>query len=355
MAFPKHPKIQQNDKGELLLNFGEYGQEIEVACFSGDGTRCLTVQEVGIAKIRNVDSNELVAQFQPLSPLEGSEEKSPMKGGFQVFIESAALNQDGSLALLGLNDGTARLYSVETKKEILTLNEPNTEPSQDWSVIRAVAFSPDGSLALVGFFSRSVGVWNVKEKTFVRLLSGSHENRLFKKPFVRDTMTSSISATDDNKYVFAGFADMTATVWNLESGEPVFDAYNHVEKILDVWCDGENYLWATSGGAGYNFSEKQTAAKILDTGESWEEIKFSPDGRKFLARGISGTVKKWTVSTKKSQHVSEAGNGSVSITGRSNRNKLQAASRSLSLADGIRKFHSHRRRTARLGYAAESF
>jgi hypothetical protein len=41
---PDHPKIQVDDAGSLMLNFGQYGGEIELACFSGDGRRLLTVK-----------------------------------------------------------------------------------------------------------------------------------------------------------------------------------------------------------------------------------------------------------------------------------------------------------------------
>ena len=38
-----HPKIRTDETGDLSLNFGEYGREVEVACFSGDGRRLLAV------------------------------------------------------------------------------------------------------------------------------------------------------------------------------------------------------------------------------------------------------------------------------------------------------------------------
>lgn len=307
MSLPKHPKIHQNQAGDLYLNFGEYGQEIELACFSADGTKLLTVQEVGIAKIWDVRSKSLVTQIKPTSPLAGRHDKAPVLGGFKVFIESAALNYNGTLALLGLNDGTARLFTIDTGEQLSIFNMPGEEPSQNWSVIRAVNFSLDGSLVLIGFFGRSVGVWNVKDKTLVRLLSSQHGNRLFKVPFVRDTMVSSLSASPDKRYVFAGFADMTSVIWDIKSGEVVFDAYQHVEEILDLWSEGEQIRWATSAGVVYQSSDFDSARKILETEESWQEVKFSPDGKSLLSRSLTGAVHKWSL-TGESQYISDAGN-----------------------------------------------
>ena len=92
-----HPKFRQTEDGTLLLNFGEYGREVEVAAISGDGRRVLTVKEVGTAEVWELESGTRVGVLQPTSPLEGSRDAAPMGSTFQVFIEAAALNADGTL------------------------------------------------------------------------------------------------------------------------------------------------------------------------------------------------------------------------------------------------------------------
>lgn len=64
-----HPKIQHDDQGNLFLNFGEYGESVEVAASSGDGKRMLTVREVGIARVWDIDAGTLIAELVPDSPL----------------------------------------------------------------------------------------------------------------------------------------------------------------------------------------------------------------------------------------------------------------------------------------------
>lgn len=39
MAEHQHPMMNVDESGNLWLNFGEYGQEVELACFSKDGSR----------------------------------------------------------------------------------------------------------------------------------------------------------------------------------------------------------------------------------------------------------------------------------------------------------------------------
>lgn len=58
MAEQQHPMMKVDDSGNLWLNFGEYGQEVELACFSKDGSRLLTVQEVGVAKVFDTKTSD---------------------------------------------------------------------------------------------------------------------------------------------------------------------------------------------------------------------------------------------------------------------------------------------------------
>jgi hypothetical protein len=145
-----HPKICRDSQGNLLLNFGDYGQEVEVAAIAGNGRRILTVREVGIAQVWDVESGERLAEIRAESPLSGTKGTAPGAGDFQVFIESAALNRDGSYALLGLNDGTAVVYAVDGPTRLSVLHPPGEVPGTKWGVIRSVRYS-------MGVFVRGSG------------------------------------------------------------------------------------------------------------------------------------------------------------------------------------------------------
>jgi hypothetical protein len=94
---PSHPKIQRDDQGNLWLNFGEYGQQIEVACFSSDGTRLLTVRDVSVAQVWDTISGQRIGEIRPDSPLAGSS-RGPTTRPFEVFVEAASLSPDGTRA-----------------------------------------------------------------------------------------------------------------------------------------------------------------------------------------------------------------------------------------------------------------
>jgi WD40 repeat protein len=239
MSQCQHPKMFKEDKGTLFLNFGKEEKEIDLACFSTDGSTLLTVREVGVASIWDTTSCAQIGEIRPTSPLTGTEMGGAGGARFKVYIESVALNNDGTLALLGLNDGTAGIFSTQNGVRLSTFHPPDTQPAESCRAIRAVAFSSDGKLALVGFLHRAVGVWNTGDHTLVQFLSNPYSDRLFTVPFFEETITTSVAASKDNCYVFAGFADMTATLWKLDSRKVVFKAFQHLEDILDVWVEAK--------------------------------------------------------------------------------------------------------------------
>jgi len=266
-----HPKIQEATDGSLLLNFGEYGKEIEVACFSGDGRRVLIVEKVNSAEVWEVATRRRVGVLRPTSPLEGGD-GAPTSNPFVVFIEAAALDYTGENALLGLNDGTAGVFAVESGDRLSTLHHPDRQPAKEWELIRAVNFSLDGRLALVGFYGRAVGVW---EGQHLRQLLQSPTTRSLRDGWERDTLVSGVSVSADGRLVMACCADGVACVWKLDDGSVVTEAVNHVAEVVGL----RNEVWATSDGSVYRkggeVAYRQTA--------NWDKVAFHPDRLEFLA------------------------------------------------------------------------
>ena len=87
-----HPKFRNNAEGDLLINFGNYGEEVEVAALSGNGRRILTVRDVDTAQVWDADSR---ASWRLADlPACGYRRHRTGRWTFEVYIESAALNSD---------------------------------------------------------------------------------------------------------------------------------------------------------------------------------------------------------------------------------------------------------------------
>lgn len=289
-------RVRVDADGNLWLGATEYGAEVEVAAISADGLRVLTVLEVGRARVFDA-AGELLCDIAPESPLVGSEWGG---GRFEVFIESAALSRDGEHALLGLNDGTAAVYRVRDGERLAVLHPPDEEPARRWGVIRAARYSPDGTLAIVGFPGRRVGVWSADGRERVGVYGAPLGERLVGEPFVRDTLVSSVAMSPDNRAVFAGAADKTAAVFDVATGDLVFEARDHAERALAVF-DGEAGLgWATTAGSVWRSAAGEPPRKVLETGEHWAEVVF--DGARLLARCHDGAIVEWTLDGQRTAH-----------------------------------------------------
>lgn len=289
-----HPKIQMDEQGTLRLNFGEYGKEVETAAISGDGRFVLTNREVGVAQIWDVESGSLAAEIRPDSPLVGKKDSSPTSSKFQVFIESAALNSDGSFALLGLNDGTAVIYEVAGPTLRAVLHPPDEPGGTEFGVIRSVCYGA-GDLALVGFPRRCVGVWSTDGSQLIAFLN-PHSDQLVRPDWVRDTLVSTVDLSPDGRYVFAGAVDMTAVIFDLVSGEVVFEATHYAEKVITILEGPDRVGWASSAGLVWAQDETGKIEKCLETGDLWAEVMFDPQGESLLARGVDGRIKRWALS-----------------------------------------------------------
>ena len=85
--------------------------------------------------------------------------------GHNSSVNSVAFNYNGILLASGSYDSTIKLWNLETKTEIATLEELN-EP------ISSVAFNHDGTLLASGYYDSTIKLWNIETKTGIATLEG---------------------------------------------------------------------------------------------------------------------------------------------------------------------------------------
>ena len=267
--------------------FRKHANEIDVAAISADGKIVLTVANWGEANVYDIHSGEEKCAISPLSPLHEKTEAPTGYGTFYTAIDSAALNDDGSLALLGLNDGSAVAYSTSSGECLATLRH---KEEIDFAVIRAVRFSHNGQLAAVGFCDRTVGLWSTEDWSLIDYLQPQECEQMYREPFCRDTLACSLSFSQDDRHLFVGNADGSALTWALSNKEIVFEAKHHVEEVIAIHATEKTLHWCTSAGSIWQAKEEQAPRCTSRNNNLWAEAKFSKDGRQLLARRQSGPV-----------------------------------------------------------------
>lgn len=193
--------------------------------------------------IWETDSRILVGEITPTSPLTGRKRGGLGIGStFEVFIEAVALNRNGDIALLGLNDGTAGLFSVADGTRLFTFTEPNHDVNHA-STIRAVAFSPNEMLVAIGFFHRGVGIWDAQTGELVRfLVHPQHDRYPIAYQGAFSTFITALTFSDDGTHLFARCRDDVAFIWNYVTGELVLNEINSNDQILALTGRGLSHF-----------------------------------------------------------------------------------------------------------------
>ena len=85
--------------------------------------------------------------------------------GHTDSVWAVALSRDGTRALTGSQDGTARLWDAATGKALATLVGHT-------HMVRGVAFSPDGTRVLTGSDDNTARLWDVATGKPLAILAG---------------------------------------------------------------------------------------------------------------------------------------------------------------------------------------
>jgi WD40 repeat protein len=114
--------------------------------------------------------------------------------GDSAYANDAAFSPDGSRLATADFDGKVRVYSVATRKTVLTLDAGDTEAT-------GVAFSPDGSLIAAGYATGITRVWDVSTRLQLTQLAG-HAAKV-----------EAVRFSPDGRELVTGSDDGTVRVW----------------------------------------------------------------------------------------------------------------------------------------------
>lgn len=224
----------------------------------------LTGNEGGIAKLWNLDTGELVLQYEGhigsitsvvFAPSEeffvtggndnvailwtADSDKPLMKfEGHTAPITNIAFSQDSSFVATASEDGSAILWDAGTGAEIRRFVGKE-------GIVLSVAFSPNGQYLLTGCDNDTATLWNVETGEVAQQYVG-HTGAVQAVTFSRD-----------GRMVVTGSVDQTARLWDTESGVIIRQLVGHVSglRTVDLSADdgllvtGDNestYLWRTN-------------------------------------------------------------------------------------------------------------
>jgi len=254
--------------GREIQTFSGLTEHPISVALSPDGERLVSETSDGVVQLWDVDSAEVLHTF---------EERSEA-------VLGATFSPDGEYVLSGGGaSGTLHLWDTDTGELVRRFDE-NDE------AIFSVAFSPDGNYVLSGSGqSGTLKLWDTDTGSVVRTLDEGDWD---------STYVFSVAFSPDSQYALSGSDDMTARLWDVESGRLLRSFEGHSGLVIAVAFspDGQYVLSGSSDMTVQLWKvEDGTLGYVFDgDAEGVNAIAFSPDGRYVLSGSKDQDVKLWT-------------------------------------------------------------
>jgi WD40 repeat protein/serine/threonine protein kinase len=269
------------------------------ARYSADGRRVLTSTFNNVARLFDAETGKELRRLDQgagVGPVQFLSEETrivaaEMRGFICVWdsVKGGELRRFGVPALqamdviggrqlvTGHDDGTVRLWDVETGKEVQPLD--TTRNPGNW------AFSPDARHAAF-FIDKTLYLWDVASRREKRRLEGHA------KPIL------SAAFAPDGKHLLSGCHGGELVLWDVDSGKKLSQATTRGQiTSLSFAADGGRALIVTAGGVVLWDLEggREMAAFPTGTPGFVHTVLLSPDGRRAVAGANDSTIHIWDV------------------------------------------------------------
>ncbi len=208
----------------------------------------------------------------------------------------------------GSFDGTARIWDLASGKSEFVLGEAG-----DSANIRAVAFSPTGHRLATTSAYGTTTIWDTNTGQEIITLRGHAPGQTVETRF---NGVIGVSFSPDGKLLATASDDLTAKIWDANSGQELFTLRGHshapvsippFDGVIQVEFSPDGELLATAGGDGtIKFWDVNTGQALLTLDAHPDnvviDLAFSPDGTCLLSGGWEGTAKLWEVATGQLLH-----------------------------------------------------
>ncbi len=266
---------------ELRILTGHHGGVAAVA-ITADGRRAISGGDDGTIRVWNTDTGEELHS----DSLETVGQVGQREVGWVITVAPAinavAISVDGQQAISGGDDGTVRIWDLDTGEELRTLTGHH-------GPVAAVALTADGQRAISGGDDGTVRVWNLD--TAKQLPTAADH----------DGYMEAVAISADGQRAISGGDDGTVRVWNLGTGKQL-----HILRGHDGWVRAvavtANGRHAASGG-----DDGTVRIWDLDTGEELHTLRghydwvravtVSADSQRVVSGGDDGTLRIWDLDT----------------------------------------------------------
>jgi WD40 repeat protein len=274
---------------QKLREFDGHKMQVMSVVFSPDGKKIATASRDKTARIGDVESGKELHKLEEHT----------------ANINSVTFSPDGKKIATAGGDGTARIWDVDSGKELQVLEKHEMMQrvgmgAMRWQLlpadVRSAVFSPDGTKVVTASADGTARIWDVdtgKELHKLEMYLTDDIGLRF------DLLVSSAVFSPDGRDVVTASADNIIRIWDVESGEEQQRFEGHTvwvlkakfssdgQKIISWGHDKTARIWEVSSG-----KELRCLAGHTDYVRSAE---FSPDEKKVFTTSNDGTTRIWNL------------------------------------------------------------
>jgi len=217
--------------------------------------------------------------------------------GHSDYIRALVVMPDGKQAVSSSNDGTLKVWDIETGETLCTLQEQSGR-------VDALAVMPNGEQVLAAVGDGSLKIWDLKTGNILHSLQTYHTRPI-----------NAVAVTPDEQLAVSASSDGTLEIWNLARGELLEILKGHTQWVetVAITSKGDQVISGAADNLLQVWDLKSNEEPLTLRGhDHWiRAAVVIPGSQRAISASADQTLKVWDLETGEVLHTLQGHTRSV--------------------------------------------